>query len=211
MNVIRETEVVEISSLKKHPENYKIHTEEQLKHIIKSVKDNGIYKNIVISEDNVILAGHGVTEALTLMGNKKVPVVRVPLHSDDAMAKKILVGDNKIGDLADIDKLLLRDLVYDIQESEELLGTGFDDQILASLNIGLESVVEEVNYDDEWQGMPEFDQPNKESFRHLIVHFKTAEDVKEFFDLVKQKDTGKTKTIWFPPVERMDTESKRYE
>lgn len=62
----------------------------------------------------------------------------------------------------------------------------------------------------EWQGMPQFEQQSAESFRHVIVHFPNAESVEKFFKLIEQSDTGKTKSIWFPPQERMETESKRY-
>lgn len=62
----------------------------------------------------------------------------------------------------------------------------------------------------EWQGMPEFQQDNAESFRHVIVHFPDEAAAEKFFKLIEQPDTGKTKTVWFPPQERMDTESKRY-
>ena len=59
--------------------------------------------------------------------------------------------------------------------------------------------------------MPEFNQPDDTSYRHVIVHFETPDDAQEFFSIIGQSDTGKTKSIWFPQQERMDTESKRYE
>lgn len=61
-----------------------------------------------------------------------------------------------------------------------------------------------------WQGMPEFHQENRRSVRHVIVYFADEGDAAAFFDAIQQKDTGITKSIWFPPQERMDTESKRY-
>lgn len=63
---------------------------------------------------------------------------------------------------------------------------------------------------EHWKGMPEFAQGDETSFRHVIVHFVDEAGVKEFFKAIGQKDTGKTKSVWFPPQERMDTESKRY-
>jgi hypothetical protein len=63
----------------------------------------------------------------------------------------------------------------------------------------------------EWVGMPEFNQEDKKSFRYLIVHFADEQSAKEFFELIRQSDTGKTKSIWFPPQEKMETKAKRYE
>lgn len=63
---------------------------------------------------------------------------------------------------------------------------------------------------EHWKQMPEFKQEDKSGERHVIVHFMTAKDAEEFFRVIGQKDTGQTKSIWFPPQERMDTESKRY-
>lgn len=66
------------------------------------------------------------------------------------------------------------------------------------------------NAEEEWTGMPEFEQPDKTSFRHVIVHFDSHEDAADFFEKIGQSGTEKTKSIWYPEKERMDTESKRY-
>ena len=64
---------------------------------------------------------------------------------------------------------------------------------------------------EEWQGMPDYEQDYKTSFRSVIVHFEGEEEVKKFFKLIKQNHTEKTKSIWFPEQINMDTESKRYD
>ena len=51
---------------------------------------------------------------------------------------------------------------------------------------------------DEWQDMPEFIQDDLKPMQQIIVSFETKEDVKAFSDLVGQKLTYKTKSIWFP-------------
>jgi len=50
----------------------------------------------------------------------------------------------------------------------------------------------------EWVGMPEFVQDKKEPFAKIIVRFETEEDLKKFAELIDQKLTNKTKSIWFP-------------
>jgi ParB-like chromosome segregation protein Spo0J len=81
-----------------------------------------------------------------------------------------------------------------------------------TLNNVIENPVESSHEvaSEHWVGMPEFKQDDKTGVRHVIVHFPTHEDCNKFFALIGQNDTGQTKTVWFPPQERMDTESKRY-
>jgi hypothetical protein len=51
---------------------------------------------------------------------------------------------------------------------------------------------------DEWKGMPEFDQENREPYKRLIILFKNREDFDNFSKLVDQKMTSDTESIWFP-------------
>lgn len=60
-----------------------------------------------------------------------------------------------------------------------------------------------------WDGMPEFTQEKKDPFSQIIVRFETEEDLNEFAELIGQKLTPKTKSIWHPhrphrlPVKKM--------
>lgn len=51
---------------------------------------------------------------------------------------------------------------------------------------------------NEWDGMPEFVQEKKEPFAKIIIRFDSEKDLKEFAELIDQKLTPKTKSIWFP-------------
>jgi hypothetical protein len=51
---------------------------------------------------------------------------------------------------------------------------------------------------EEWVGMPEFNQQKKEPFSKIIIRFETAEDLEEFAEMIGQKLTPKTKSIWHP-------------
>jgi hypothetical protein len=50
----------------------------------------------------------------------------------------------------------------------------------------------------EWVGMPEFVQEKKEPFKTLIIRSETESDYKDFENLIGQKLTIKTKSIWHP-------------
>jgi hypothetical protein len=51
---------------------------------------------------------------------------------------------------------------------------------------------------NEWRGMPEFVQEKKEPYSKIIVRFDSEEDLQAFAELIGQKLTNKTKSIWHP-------------
>lgn len=71
---------------------------------------------------------------------------------------------------------------------------------LSSFLDGEEKISEQ--WQDHWQGMPEFEQENKKPYKKLNVCFQTKEDFVQFRELMGQPMTEKTKTIWYPPFER---------
>lgn len=54
------------------------------------------------------------------------------------------------------------------------------------------------NWENEWKDMPEFVQEKKEPYSKIIVRFDTEEDLQEFANLIGQRLTNKTKSIWHP-------------
>ena len=62
----------------------------------------------------------------------------------------------------------------------------------------------------EWEGMPEFVQEKQEPFSKIIVRFETEDDLNEFANLIGQKLTPKTKSIWHPKLDRGKHSLKRY-
>jgi len=64
--------------------------------------------------------------------------------------------------------------------------------------------------DEEWKGMPDFDQEKSEPFSKIIVRFETEEDLKDFEKLIGQPLTPLTKSIWHPKLERGKDSNVRY-
>ena len=54
------------------------------------------------------------------------------------------------------------------------------------------------DWQSEWVGMPEFVQDKKSEFSKIIIRFENAEDLQRFADLIGQRLTQQTKSIWFP-------------
>ena len=206
------TELVELASLKPHPKNYRKHPKEQVAQIAESIKLHGFYRNIAVAKDGTILAGHGVTEAARYLKLKKIPVKRLDLDPDEPRALKLVAGDNELGRLAEVDDEALANLLREVvgDDPEELFGTGFDDDSYKTLLLMTQHPDREFSAYEEWQGMPDYDHKDLQSFRRMIVHFKTQEDVDAFSELVGQKFTDKTKSIWFPPDEIGYTYNKAY-
>jgi hypothetical protein len=63
---------------------------------------------------------------------------------------------------------------------------------------------------DEWKDMPEFVQEKQEPYAKIIVRFETKEDLEEFANLINQKLTQKTKSIWHPELQRGIHSARRY-
>ncbi len=56
--------------------------------------------------------------------------------------------------------------------------------------------------DDTWNGMPEFVQDGEKVHRKIIISFKSEDDVKKFAELLDQRITDKTKSLWYPAKEK---------
>lgn len=63
----------------------------------------------------------------------------------------------------------------------------------------------------DWDGMPEFDQPEAEAWKVLKVRFRNQEDLMEFAAAIDQMNiTTKTKAIWYPPLDKKANSLLRY-
>ena len=56
-------------------------------------------------------------------------------------------------------------------------------------------------WEEDWQDMPEFVQEDQTSYRQIIVHFATREDLQAFAELIGQPLTYNTRSIWHPRAE----------
>lgn len=206
--------MVAISSLRPHPRNYQKHPPDQIGHLIESIETHGQYRNVVISRDGTILAGHGVVEALTKMGRTAVSAVRLDVDSNSPQALKILTGDNEIARLADRDDRLLSELLKEVKEYDltGLAGSGFDNQMLANLVYVTrpESEVKTMDAAAQWVGMPEY-VPEPEPLK-TVISFRSLADRAAFFSRLGLEHSDKqTISTWWPVRERRDAASIRFQ
>ncbi|CAB4142953.1 hypothetical protein UFOVP452_56 [uncultured Caudovirales phage] len=69
-----------------------------------------------------------------------------------------------------------------------------------------------MDWEKEWQGMPEFKMGNTEPVQRITVNFASREDVERFAELVGQRLTTRTDSIWFPkPGDYVAPKSMRWD
>lgn len=68
---------------------------------------------------------------------------------------------------------------------------------------------EPVDKDAMWEGMPEFENDDQGAFHSIKVHFANSEDLQDFAELISQRVTDKTRSIWFPYLAPIDGKSYR--
>lgn len=124
---------IPIGELRPHPRNFRSHGERQLRELQASLRQYGWARNVVVASDKVILAGHGIVEAARLNGLRTAPCEVLQIPSTDPKAEKFLALENLVSRLADDDDQQLAALLADIQRSEGLDGTGYDDAELDAL------------------------------------------------------------------------------
>jgi hypothetical protein len=211
-------ETVALSRLKPHPRNYREHPEDQLAHIIRSIEEHGVYRNVVVAQDYTILAGHGVCKALGRMGRTEVTVFRLMVAPDSPQALKLLAGDNEIGHLAEVDDRLFTELLREVKDLDPtgLLGTGYDEMMLANLVFvtRTEAEIADQNEAAAWAdaGMPNYENgfiPWK-----IVVSFRSEEDRQKFAEsaaLYFSRKEAKMWACWWPAREREDLSALKFE
>lgn len=211
---IPEAELVPVDALRPHPRNYREHPDDQLEHLAQSLREHGLYRNVVATVRGTILAGHGVVEAAKRVGLTEVRVIRLDLADDDPKALKILAGDNELGRLGEIDDRALSEILKEIRDSDVLLGTGFSDEALANLLYVTRPATEIASFSEAaaWVGMPEFEGVDKPL--QVVVAFRSEDDRDAFMKLigvaVVQKSTRGTLSIWWPEKQRERAPERRF-
>lgn len=103
-----------------------------------SLAEHGQYKPLIVNTDMTILAGNHTYKAMQTLGWTECQV-RV-LDVTDEQAKKIILVDNKLSDMAEYDTSVLASMLEDLFDVGELKGTGFDPDAVDNM---LEIVVTE--------------------------------------------------------------------
>lgn len=205
-------ETIPIAELRPHPRNYRTHPDDQIAHLIESIREHGFYRNIVIARDGTILAGHGVVQAASKMGFTSIPIARLDLAPDEPRALKVLAADNEIGHLIEIDDRALSELLKEVKDFDVdgLLGTGYDEMMLANLVMVTRAENEIADFDEAaaWAGLPGYQGGDGRTA--ITVAFRNTDDRASFLSMLHIDIGEKTQTIWWPPKPNEDLSSVRF-
>lgn len=127
----------------KHPEkNVRIHSEQQIRELKRSLEKFGQTRALVVDENNVILIGNGLYEAMVSLGYKEASVyVKTELSENDK--KKLMIADNKTYALG-IDNLdTLNEFLEELQGDLDI--PGYDEEILQQMVADADEVTEKIS------------------------------------------------------------------
>jgi len=111
-------EAVPSNDLLLDPRNARKHSAENLAAISESLKAFGQRKPIVVTSENVVVAGNGTLEAARSLGMQKVDVVRVPKDWSDDQIKAFALADNRTAELAEWNHVELSEQLSDLQVAD---------------------------------------------------------------------------------------------
>ena len=193
------------------PHNVNKHTQRGSGLLSNSLRKRGAFRSIASAGKGVkvpvVMAGNltlevaadaGFTEVVNVhvTGNQLVNVVRDDLEPNSAAAIALGIEDNEIGKQSynpDIDILAA------VMADPAMQALREEDQMLALLVAGMSPQF--IDYEKEWEGMPEYKQDDIKTFRSIIIHFDKQEDVDKFDKLLELKLTSKTRWSWYPKKE----------
>ncbi len=186
-------------NLTANPLNYRRHPKEQLNALKGSMKELGWIKTVIVNKrSGYVLDGHARVEEAIRQGLPSIPVTYVDL--DENEEKLALAVLDPITELAYRDETVLKELLNQVKTEDSNLN-----ELLKSMQINESNSIE-----NHWKDMPEYLSEDAGSFRKIIVHFDTEEDVLTFFKLIEQNCTTNTKSIWFPKKKNADLKAIKY-
>lgn len=131
----REVVIMDIEKLIENPNNVKIHTQEQIELIKKSIDKLGFNSIVVIDEENMILAGHGRVLALKETGEKTVPCLKISNLSEEEKLQ-IMMMDNTSVLMTGIDEEMAKLVIEKLELAEaDLELTGLSLEKISELKI----------------------------------------------------------------------------
>jgi hypothetical protein len=125
LNELRLTAVA-IDSLTNDPANARKHDEINIEAIKASLKLFGQRKPLVVTADNIVLAGNGTLEAAKRLGWDKVTITRTPADWSYEQCRAFALADNRSAELAVWEDERLKNQLLELDaEGWELVDLGF--------------------------------------------------------------------------------------
>lgn len=176
-------EYMSTAELKPYANNAKIHTEEQIEEIKKSIEQFGMNDPIAIWKNNEIIEGHGRLIACSELGIEQVPVIRLD-GLTDKQRKAYMIVHNKLTTNTGFDNDVLGIELKDIMGEIDMTELGFSELELSLLTEDYEP----EPYDDTADEYEEHSKDFLQKKRVIITYTDETEDaLKELLGLEEVK------------------------
>lgn len=122
---------IKIEKIKPYDKNARLHSSEQIKQIMESIKEFGFTNPLIVDSDGNLIAGHGRLEAVKQLNKvdfKDSPILELPCVEVNGLSENqkraLVIADNRIAENSTWDFELLK------MEIDELANENFDLNIL---------------------------------------------------------------------------------
>ena len=158
-----------IIELKPLAQNVRKHNDNQINELIRSVKQFGQTRAIVIDEDNNILIGNGLYLALVKMGVEDCQCYKIT-GLTEIQKKKLVLTDNRVYSLGSDDYAAINDYIREITVAGDFDIAGFDESILQGMTISDEEneslmqdygKITDIKFTQEQQEQPQATAPQQ--------------------------------------------------
>jgi len=175
-----------------NPANWRIHPKPQQDALGDALDDIGWIQQVVVNRQSGHLIDGHLRVSLAMRNNEPtVPVLYVDLDPrEEALALATL---DPIAAMAAADKEQLDALLREVDTGSAALQS-----MLGKL--AADSGVTKFDPMAEWEGMPEFEQDDEQSFDSIKVHFRNEQDRAAFLVMMGE-DKDRKKSIWYPKME----------
>lgn len=191
----------------KHPKkNVRIHSEQQIRELKRSLEKFGQTRAIVVDEDDTILIGNGLYEAMVSLGYQEATVyVKTGLSENDK--KKLMIADNKTYALG-IDNLeTLNEFLEELQGDLDI--PGYDEEILQQMVADADEIADKLSEygtldESEIQKMKEAEAGQEQKdYRQELIYLFNHMDV--FFDTPHKRHVAERYRNFFMAVSAIAT------
>lgn len=139
-------ELVPLSNLNPNPQNPNTHPQSQIYLLADIIEKQGWRQPITVSnQSNYIVKGHGRLMAAKLKGWSNVPVDYQDYPSKDAEIAD-LMADNKLAELSQVDEILEKEILSEIEDESILSLTGYSEEELDNI---LNDLIDEAEEEEE--------------------------------------------------------------
>lgn len=160
--------MIPLSELHPSPKNIRIHSAKQIEEYKRSVEKFGQLKPIVCDEENTILIGHGLYEAMVGLGMTEAAcLVRSGLTERNKM--KMMMADNKIYSLGMDDLDMIESIIAELGADDDFDIPGWDEDLLETLTMDLNSA------DDFMSGYGLLDEDSKAGMQDASTRYQKQE------------------------------------